>query len=245
MSQDNESDLAPHPHRIRLHCALGGVRFPPLCANCGADATQRLRCTKAFRRATGDDTPDSHVVSSMEVPYCDACIARHQAETKPPSVSTTLLSGFGAGGDMLGAVALGIAAVFTGYLALTELFRARWSACALFAGISLVFGLLARLQAKTAWQNTAHLRVLPQSSVTLAFDFGDCSAGPFETERFLCTMRDARFAAAFNELNRDLEYRPDSAVAMAEQRAGQRKLWLWALVFVVVAVLFEIRNYLK
>jgi len=245
MAQDNESELAQHPHRIRLRCAPGGVRFPPLCPNCGAEAMQRLRCTKAFRRATDDDTPDSHVVSSMEVPYCDACIARHQAETKPPSVSTTLLSGFGAGGDMLGAVALGIAAAFTSYLALTELFRARWSACALFAGISLVFGLLARFQAKSAWRDTAHLRVAPQSSVTTAFDFGDCSAGPFETGRFLCTMRDAHFAAAFSELNRALEYLPNSAVAKAEQRAGQRKLWIWVLVFLAVAVLLAWRDFFK
>ncbi len=181
MSQDNESELAPHPHQLRLWGTPGGLSFPSLCPNCGASAMQRITYSKVFRRVLDSDTPNSYVVTSVSVPFCDPCTAQHRAETPTPSIWITLLSSFGGGGDMIGAVVLGIAAAFTGYHAIAELLHLRLLNFVLLSVLTLVIGLFVRAQYKFAWQDTEYLRVPPQSRVTLAFDFSDSTGGAFES----------------------------------------------------------------
>jgi hypothetical protein len=245
MAQDNESELAPHPHSLRLWGSPGGVNFPPLCPNCGATATQRITYSKVFRRVLDSESPNSYVIASASVPFCDPCIAQHRADTPTPNFWSTLLSSFGGGGDMIGAVVLGLAAAFTGYNAIAELLHLRLLNFALLSMLTLVIGLFARGQYRFAWQDTEYLRVPPQTSVTLAFDFSDSTGGAFESVRFLCTMRDAGFAAAFKQLNRENEYRPGSAEAVADQRAARRKFTFWAIVMVAIALYFLVKDLLK
>jgi hypothetical protein len=170
MTQDNESELAPHPHHLRLWGAPGDLNFPPLCPNCGAPPTQRLAYSKVFRRILDSDALNSFVVTSVSVPFCDPCITQHRAETQPPSLWVTLLSGFGGGGDMLGAVGLGAATAFTGYHALAGLLHLSLRDFAMFSVLTLVFGSIAWYQCKVAWHDTEYLRVPPQTRVTLEQD---------------------------------------------------------------------------
>jgi hypothetical protein len=111
--------------------------------------------------------------------------------------------------------------------------------------MTLIFGFLARITYKSAWQETEYLRVPPQTRVTLAFDFSDSTAAPFESVKFLCTMRDAGFAAAFKQLNRESEFQTGSTEAVADKRAAQRKSRFWTIVIVAIALYFWVRGLLK
>jgi hypothetical protein len=69
-----------------------------------------------------------------------------------------------------------------------------------------------------------------QTSVTLAFDFGpDISDALDPGERRIYTMRDAVFAEAFVQLNRDRVWAPDPAAERAEARVWTGALVLLAL----------------
>ena len=98
--QDNPSELAPHPHRLTLRGSPGGADFPPLCPNCGSSAAHRIEYAKVFRQ-TDSDGPTRYVVSSVAVPFCDPCIARHRAQEVRATLTSNLISSF-ATLDMLG-----------------------------------------------------------------------------------------------------------------------------------------------
>ena len=232
--QDNASELAPHPNRLTLRGALSGLEFPPLCPNCGCAAADRLMCAKVFRHADSDG-PTRHVVSSVAVPFCDACIARHRAQESRRTWMSDLLSSF-ATLDMLGAVFPALAALFLLYLALGDLFHGRGTRMGVELGIGGVFGLIAWAQARAVWNETEHLRVPPQSDVTIAFDFSDDTAPAFESARFICTMRNPTFANAFRVLNIEREYLPASPQAQAERRRSNRLMWVVAAMLVAFAL---------
>ncbi len=242
--QHDDSELAPHAHRMTLWGAPDAAHFPPLCPNCGSAAATRLSYSKAFRRSSESDTPDSSVVMSVAVPFCDDCIARHRAEVRSPNLLANVLSSF-SGGEMFAAAGLGAAAAFTAYHALDELLHGRMAHFAVFAGLTAIFGLLARFQGKVAWRETEHLRVAAQTSVTKAFDYSDNEPAPFESARFSCTMRDERFAAAFKSLNRHLEYEPGSMAARADRRSANRQAWVVGIVVAALALFFAARDLLN
>jgi len=223
--QGNSSELAPHPHRFTLRGAASGLQFPPLCPNCGSAAADRLTYAKVFRH-TDSDGPTRHVVSSITVPFCDACIARHRAQETKRTMLSDLISSF-ATMDMLGAVFPALAAVFLLYLALGDMFHGRGLRMVVELGIGAVFGLIAWAQARAIWDQTEHSRVPPQSDVTIAFDFSDDTAPAFESARFICAMRNPAFANAFRVLNIEREYLPASPQAQAERRRSNRLLWIF------------------
>ena len=220
----SSSELIPPTHRVTLWGAPESCHFPPLCANCGAAALNRIAYSKAFRRSSGSDTPDRHAVISVSVPFCDECIARHQSETSPKSLLATLTSGF-TKGEMLGAVFFAAAALFCAFHAVDELVHLRLSSSAIFALLASVFAWIARVQQRQAWAETEHLRVLSQSSVTTAFDFTDSIGPEFESARFKCSMRDPSFAAAFSKLNEQNNFSASSPRAVADRRSGRRQMW--------------------
>jgi len=230
---DEASELAPHPHRLSLRGAAGDLQFPPLCPNCGSAATDRLTYAKVFRH-TDSDGPTRHVVSSIAVPFCNACIARHRAQEKKRTLLSDLISSF-ATAEMLGAVFPALAALFLLYLAIGDLFHARGTRMLVELAIGAVFGLIAWAQARSVWAETEHLRVPPQSDVTIAFDFSDDIAPAFEPARFTCAMRNPAFANAFRVLNIEREYLPASPQAQAERRRSKRLLWIVGVLLAVFA----------
>ena len=242
--EHDESELAPHAHRMLLWGAPGAAQFPPLCPNCGSAASTNLSYSKGFRRSSGSDTPDSRVVISVSVPFCDDCIARHRAEMRSPGLLANVLSSFSSG-NMFAAAGLGAAAAFTAYHALDELLQGRASHFAVFGGLTGVFGLLAWFQGKLAWRDTEYFRVPAPTTVTKAFDYSDNEPAPFESARFTCTMRDERFAAAFRSLNRHLEYQHGSTAAQADRRSANRQAWIVGIVVAALALFFAARDFLK
>jgi hypothetical protein len=146
---------------------------------------------------------------------------------------------------MIGAIAFGAAAAFTGYQTLAALLHLNPKHAAMFIVLTMAFGLLARYQFKLAWCGTEYLRVAPQTSVTLAFVFSDNSAAPFESARFLCTVRNAEFAAAFVELNRQIEFRPGSPEAVADQHAANRHSWIWFVGIGAIGLYFLVKDLLR
>jgi hypothetical protein len=132
-----------------------------------------------------------------------------------------------------------VAALFFAYLALKFLLRADLIGVSLPLGLSLLLAWAARHQFRLGWHATGYRRLPPTSDITLAFDFSDDIADPFEPPRFVCAVRDARFAAAFESLNRDRSWSADSPGAIADRRTAERKFWrigagLAALVLVVL-----------
>lgn len=225
--QDNSSELAPHPHRLTLRGSPGSAEFPPLCPNCGSTATNKIAYAKVFRH-TDSDGPTRYVVSSVSVPFCDPCIAIHRAQEVKPSLTSYLLSSF-ATMDMLGAVFPAMAALFLAYLALGDVIHGRGTRFLVELGIGAVFALIAWAQGHAVWRETERFRVPPQSDVTKAFDYSDDTAPAFESARFICTMRNDRFANAFRVLNIDREWLAKSPEALAERRRSNRLAWIFGV----------------
>ncbi|RZL88286.1 MAG: hypothetical protein EOP82_23930 [Variovorax sp.] len=142
-----------------------------------------------------------------------------------PTPLGKVLSSF-ATGEMLGAVFPGLAAAFVVWLALKDLFHGQWLRAAVMLGVAFFFGLIAWSQRRHVWRDTEHLRVPPQSDITEAFDFSDDVAAVFEPPRFICTVRDARFAEAFAALNRERRWVAHSPAAIAGRQQARRKTWL-------------------
>lgn len=232
--QDNASELAPHPHRLTLRGSPGGAAFPALCPHCGSPATNRIEYAKVFRH-TDSEGPTRYVVSSVAVPFCDPCIARHRARQVKPPLGATLLSSF-ATLDMLGAVFPAMAALFLAYLALGDLLHGRATRFLVELGIGAVFAMIAWAQGLAVWRETDRFRVPPQSDVTIAFDFSDDTASAFETARFVCAMRNDRFADAFRALNIDREWHAKSPEAVAERKRTKRVVWIFGAILAVFAV---------
>lgn len=238
--QSNASELAPHSHRFMLRGAVSDLQFPPLCPNCGSAAANPLTCAKAFRQ-TDSDGPTGYTVTSISVPFCDTCIARHRAAQGKSRLVSDLISSFSTT-EMLGAVFPALAALFVLRLALGDLFQAHATRALLELVIGAAFGAIAYAQARAVWDQTEHLRVPPQSDVTIAFDFSDDTAPVFEPARFICTVRDPAFAEAFQALNVRREYLPNSPQAQAERRRSNRLLWIFGTLLAVFALWSALRD---
>jgi hypothetical protein len=243
-SVDRASDIAvlglePHPHRFVLRGHPGSLAFPSLCARCGAAASRKLGYAKALTRSYSSDAPSSHVVTPVEVPFCGVCIQRHEASSRPRSAMANLLASM-THSDSMGAVALSIAAVFTGWVCLKNLSSGNTGPLWVLVPLCLAFALMARSQARSGWANSAHLRVEHGSEVTRAFDYSDTNENTFEAVRFTCTIRDPQFAAAFATLNRERLWIPGSPAVQAEIRASNRRLWKFGIGLVIVLVALQV-----
>jgi hypothetical protein len=227
--------LEPHDHRFIVRGDPGSLAFPPLCAWCGSAAARKLTYAKAFTRSYSSDTPSSHVVSTVQVPFCEACLQRHEAGARPRTPLANALASL-MHSDSMGAVALGIAAVFVGGVCLKNLVKGNTGPLWVWAPLGAAFALMARAQARSGWANSAHQRVDPGTEITRAFDYGDTNENTFEAVRFTCTIRDPAFAAAFEALNRERMWIPGSPAVQAERRASDRRLWKFGIGLVVVLI---------
>lgn len=232
--QNGASGLLPHAHHATLQ---GAPAFPSLCPNCGQSAAREITYSKVFRRSHDDhdNTPTEYIVSSARVPFCDDCIARHRAQEHKPDWKAMLLTLF-SDAEIFGAIFPGLGALFVLNLALRALWHAKFTTMAVELGLAFLFGLIARGQAKLVLDRTAHRRVPPLTEVTEAFDFSDEFSSPFEQPRVEYAMRDARFAAAFNALNRDHEYHQNSPQAQRAQRKVNLTVWAFGVLLVVLAL---------
>ncbi len=235
IAEQDTSGLVPHPHRMILWGAPDTAEFPPLCPNCGNGATRKLALSKGFVRYNGTESPDIRTVLAVDVPFCDACIAQHDTLVDKPGAGAWLLSLFKSS-EIFGAIAFGAAAIFTSYLALPELFNGRFSHFGMFALLTAIFFLIARSQYRTTLEWTAYYRVLPQTTVTQAFDYSDNDPPSMQSPRYTCTMRDPAFAAAFTQLNRAREFVLGSPAQVADRHAANRQAWGMGIVIAVIVL---------
>jgi hypothetical protein len=238
--QDDASALRPHPNRLTLQGSVASAAFPPLCPNCGNAAANRIAVAKVFRQ-TDSDGPTRYTVVTADVPYCDPCIAAHRAQEEKPSLVETVLSAFSTM-EMLGAVFPALGALFLAWLALGDLLHGRGTRFAIELAIGAAFALVAWLQGRAVWHETERFRVPPLSPVTEAFDFSDDAAPAFESARFVCTMRDPRFAAAFRALNAGQEWQAGSPRAVAERARSNRLLWIFGAAIAAFAIWQVLRD---
>lgn len=232
--QYRDDGLAAHPHRFVLRGQPGDMELPPLCANCGAAATERVRLDKVFETHDSDGpTRYDHVWVAL--PMCAACTAQHRAQVHPPTLLQRVASSF-ATFDMVGAVMLGVAALFCGWLALKDVVKGRLISALLPMGLAGLFALFAKAQWRKALDDTAHRRLPQPSEAARAFDFSDDLSQAFEKPRFAVTLKNAAFAQAFERLNEARLYRAESVEAVQEAKGAKRKT-VWVLVALVVFAL--------
>jgi hypothetical protein len=230
---------SPRAFNLTLRGTPGGADYPPLCPHCGNAAAGKIAYAKVFVRS--DDDTTRHIVTRVSVPFCGPCIEAHHREEVKPSTLQTLWTGFSTM-DMLGAVFPAIATLFVLHLVFGDLLHANLRQIPIELGIATVFALIAYLQAKAVWEMTEYLRVLPQTSVTRAFDFTDDASTVFEPERFNCTIENGRFANAFRALNIEREWLAQSAQAVAERKRANIYLWAFGAFLVVFGIWELIRD---
>lgn len=231
--QERDARLAPHTHRYTFRGEPTSLVFPPLCPHCGATASTEVACTKVFARTHSDSSP-TYVTTTLLVPFCGDCARRHTAQSPTHSRWADLLSTFS--NEMFGAVTGALGAAFFVYLGLTRVLRDPFGATITF-GVAALIGWYARTMWRMAWRDSEYRRVSPQTDMTSAFDFSDDLSSAFESARFVCTVRDARFAESLARLNADRLWVATSPEAQAEQRRASRKLWLVAVAVGLLALL--------
>jgi hypothetical protein len=214
----------------------GNLSFPELCPNCGNSAKNRLTYTKTFYRASGTDTPNSYFTTLIRVPFCDACISRHRVEGPGPSLLMNLLSRLLTLAQGLGVLSFGLAAGVAAYYAFIQFQRQHLSIAASLGALALFTALVAKGMYGLMRDGTENMRAEKQSGMTLAFDFSDSIAAPFESIRFDCSMRNEAFAKAFRKLNHAAEYIPGNPVALADQQNARKKFWKIAVVVAAIAI---------
>ena len=198
--QDSASDIANHPHRVTLLEGSGRLNFPELCANCGKAAFGRIVVQKVFRQAAAGDSVTSYLIQQAEVPYCDNCTAQHHREQRLLTRSQRMMVSLATG--------LTVSALGSGFMALVFLPAALRSLVQPGFPWPLVvvafFMLIAYSSFSGAWDQNAYRRIAPQTSITLAFDFGESYAPLLKAARCTYAIRNAAFAQAFIKLNQQL-----------------------------------------
>ena len=221
--------LIPHPHQLEICGAPRSLSWPDVCANCGAPARQRLRLRKAFygrgARHSYPDVPGYRVIAA-DVPYCDACVARHR-DTLPrvsflkrwgwclfnPAHLATI--GFAV---MLVAVGPDLVA----RLSAEPTSRLGWG----ILGV-LVFGVV--WTPAIVWWFTRPHRFEPRSEITTACDISNDVGWFYEGRRHLYAFRNQAFAEAFARANQARVWTPQDQSRMKRTHGSLALLFLATL----------------
>jgi len=233
--QSGADQLAPHAFRFELVAGPEPLAFPPLCPNCGRSTQRSLTYAKVFYGQPGDDWMDQRHVQHATVPFCAACITRHQAEQWQPSRFEILLSL--ASENLLAAFGTAGVAVFVLILVPDLALRGKFSPGTLFPlGLALLFALISLTLVRSAWRQTAHRRVPAQTSVTTAFDFSDDISKPLEAPRHVYTVCDAAFAEPFDALNKTKVWSSGGPAAVDAKRKDRWLVWAGLAAIVIFAL---------
>src|SRR6185369_6234317 len=90
LQRSAEESLAPNLFMVELRGAPKILKWPPICANCGGGASERIRVRKAFypvaRWGRGYNHVPSYKTVVAEIPFCYACAELHRAEARKVSM---------------------------------------------------------------------------------------------------------------------------------------------------------------
>lgn len=208
--QDGDRSLAADAHRFDLTGDPYTLSFPPLCPNCGGRASGSLLIRKIFRRThTGSSGRTTYEFANARVPFCAACIARHESELERPSALARIVARF-ATEATIPAVFAGATGIFFLKEAVRKSAQFGPSSMTIPGIVALVCLLIAGACLLSAWQSNARSDIPPQTSVTLAFDFGDEFSALFDVPHRTYAIRDATFAEAFGAANVARQWDPAS-----------------------------------
>ena len=212
---------------------LAGLEFPRRCVNGhGAGEARAERAKVFFYRE--DEGEDRHEVVSYEVWLCGSCAAAHERERWRPGVADYAKRLFAGGGEVLGGGIVGVVGLFFLKEAVVKL-----------SPVLLVFSCwplgTAWFLIVRNWKRQAHRFVGPATSVMEGIDFTDDQAAEFEPAWARFTFRDASYAEAFRETNRERIWNPGGAEAVVARQkrawAERQRRWWWK-VGVAALVLF-------
>jgi hypothetical protein len=205
---------------------LEGLSFPPLCAACGAKATQALDIPKWFLRRY-EERDDEHVYAEARVPFCARCVELHDRERaqqrqvpayRYPGIVDHFLPAMWLA---IGLFMFSVGARAVGNGPLVVLVVGALGLFFLLLGIGVLVG---------AWRVPWYERVPPQTSVTRAFDYTDDESDVFEPPRRRYYIANPEFAAQFEALNQNRQWDPRGL-------AARRAKWKWAVTIVVLILL--------
>ena len=229
--------LAVQPHRIELCGRPRSLVFPPVCAHCGAAATERIAVRKAFARPRyhgsgmyGRSVPyRGDIVTSAHVPFCGDCADRHRAVVQPISFMQRLR------GFLLTPLLVPLAGTaYVFFKTMPDVGDVPSNASAAWAawGIPAVmaFGFLWCFF--IAWVISRSSRIAQQTEITRACDFSDDVSRLFERRRHIYAVRDRSFFDAFAAANHDRVW-TEQDDARSERRT---RATIAAIVFAAVAV---------
>lgn len=232
-----ESALPPHPYRLELRGAPRALAWPPLCANCGAGAAERITVRKVFyrRRSSGEVRNSSllgYRIISARVPFCATCAAQHRAAAERSSALKRIMS----------VVLHPLILPFAGLAYITKMLLpgvrgASWADPAGRLGLSLtaLAGFGAVWTIGLAWMLTRPQHVEEQTEITRACDFSDDVSQPFERQRRIYALRDRTFAEALAAANRDRVWTDED---QASSRRWSTVIFLGILAVPVVVWLY-------
>jgi hypothetical protein len=229
--QQRALGLADNPHRVEMSGRPEEFVWPDVCPNCGAEASNTIRIEKVFYRAHRiSDDPSYHVITGMDVPFCDPCAERHLLEepgmTPLQRRMSTLMTPY---------------AIPMSFSALAVLFCLKealadptdTTGLAVMGGMALFFFLISYGSWRASRTATRRLRVPAQTSVTLAFDFSDDLSEIFDESRRIYAVRNEAFATEFESLNSARVWEPGAPVARVAR--ARRKVVYYAVAAIAIA----------
>ena len=86
LQRSAEESLVPNVFMVELRGAPKTLTWPPICANCGAGALERIRVHKAFYRfarwGRGSNSAPAYKTVTAEIPFCYPCAELHRAKAR-------------------------------------------------------------------------------------------------------------------------------------------------------------------
>ena len=234
--------LAVQPHRLELRGWPRSLAFPPVCAYCGAPATERIAVRKAFARPRvhsnmyGRSRPyRGDTVITVRVPFCGRCAGQHRDTVQRISfmrrVRSLLLT------PLLVPLA-GFAFVFFNTLPPVRdmSFHGPGAGSAWSIPAVMAFGFAWCLF--IAWVVSRSGRIEQQTEITRACDFSDDVSRLFERERHIYAIRDRTFFDAFAAANHGRVWSADDDARSSRRHvlaiiatvgAAAVAIWLWVV----------------
>lgn len=223
-----EESLTPNLVMVELRGAPHTLAWPPICANCGAGATERIRIQKAFYRQTrwgrGTTHAPAYKTVTVDIPLCRGCAERHRVEARKVSAFRRWRSFIF---SPVHIATIGFVVIFFKMdiswhdfqsLGPRGLWIASTPALALLIAIFLAF-----------WY-TRPDRFEPQSDITKSCDFSTNVSLEFTGQRHIYSLRNKAFADAFIAANRDRVWTREDQVRSSWRTAYLGAIFLGGLV---------------
>jgi hypothetical protein len=228
LQRSAEESLTPNPVIVELRGAPGTLMWPPICANCGAGASERIRIQKAFYRQTrwgrGVNHAPAYKTVTVDIPLCRDCAERHRVEAQNVSTFRRWRSFIF---SPVHIATIGFTVIFFKMdlswndfqgLGPRGLWIASTPVLALLLAICLAF-----------WY-TRPDRFEPRSDITNACDFSTNVSMDFGPERHIYSLRNEAFADAFISANRDRVWTREDQVRNSWRTAYLGVIFLGGLV---------------